>query len=188
MDELQRILAKNLKTIRDERGLSLDKLADLTLVSKSMLGQIERGISNPTLTTVWKIANGLHVSFTELIKEKEDVHDVIRFEEVSYVEEDRGKCRVYPYFTYEDGRPYEIFKVDMEPQGYIDSEPHPKGTYEMIVVHQGEVTVRIDHNEFTLKTGDATRFAGHTRHTYHNTGSVETHLSVVIYYGKPSEN
>ena len=67
MEEIQLILAKNLKTIREKEKLSLEKVSQLTGVSKTMIGQIERGESSPTLTTIWKIANGLKVSFTSLI-------------------------------------------------------------------------------------------------------------------------
>ena len=49
MENMQLILASNLRRIREERRLSLDKVSELTGVSKSMLGQIERGESNPTL-------------------------------------------------------------------------------------------------------------------------------------------
>lgn len=69
MENINLILSKNLKYLRNERKLSLDKLADLTGISKTMLGQIERGESNPSITTVWKIANGLKISFTALINE-----------------------------------------------------------------------------------------------------------------------
>ena len=55
------------KTIREKEKLSLEKVAQLTGVSKTMIGQIERGESSPTLTTIWKIANGLKVSFTSLL-------------------------------------------------------------------------------------------------------------------------
>lgn len=184
MDKLQQILAKNLKTIRDERGLSLDKLASMTKVSKSMLGQIERGESNPTLGTVWKIANGLRISFTELVKEQQSEHVIIRKDDVAFVEEDNGLCQIFPYFTYEDGKPYEVYKVNMEKKGYITAVPHPKGTVEVIVVYEGEVTVRVDDNEFTLREGDATRFYGDLEHVYHNTGDSMAKLGVVIYYGQ----
>lgn len=182
MDQLQDVLAKNLKKIREERSLSLDKVALLTSVSKSMLGQIERGESNPTLSTVWKIANGLHVSFTELIKEQQNEHEIIRKSEVIMIEEDQGKCKIAPYFTYEDGRPYEVYKVDMQPYGYIQAEPHPRGTIEIIIVYEGEVTVRIDEREFTLYEGDATRFKADETHVYHNSGKQVTKLGIVIYY------
>jgi len=52
LENLNETVAKNLKSIREEKKLSLDKVAELTGVSKSMLGQIERGESNPTITTV----------------------------------------------------------------------------------------------------------------------------------------
>lgn len=59
LDKFSFIIAENLKRFRDERKLSLDNVSKLSGVSKSMLGQIERGEANPTVSTVWKIANVL---------------------------------------------------------------------------------------------------------------------------------
>ena len=67
MEDITLLVSQNLKKIRDEKKLSLDKLAELTGVSKSMLAQIERGESSPTIAVVWKIANGLKISFTSLL-------------------------------------------------------------------------------------------------------------------------
>lgn len=67
MEEINLILAKNLKAFRESKKLSLERVAELTGVSKTMIGQIERGGSSPTITTIWKIANGLKISFTSLI-------------------------------------------------------------------------------------------------------------------------
>ena len=67
MQEIHLIIAKNLKALRESKKLSLEKVAELTGVSKTMIGQIERGESAPTITTIWKIANGLKISFTALI-------------------------------------------------------------------------------------------------------------------------
>jgi transcriptional regulator with XRE-family HTH domain len=60
-------IASHLKSLRKSRGLSLDKTAQLTGVSKAMLGQIERGESSPTIATLWKIATGLSASFSSFI-------------------------------------------------------------------------------------------------------------------------
>lgn len=57
-------IANQLKNLRKSRGLSLDATAQLTGVSKAMLGQIERGESSPTIATLWKIASGLEASFS----------------------------------------------------------------------------------------------------------------------------
>ncbi|NJB07060.1 helix-turn-helix transcriptional regulator [Clostridioides difficile] len=53
------VIAKNLNRLRNERNLSLGQLAELSGVSKVMLSQIEKGDSNPTVNTIWKIASGL---------------------------------------------------------------------------------------------------------------------------------
>jgi XRE family transcriptional regulator, regulator of sulfur utilization len=52
MEELNLIIAKNLKSLREKKKLSLERVAELTGVSKTMIGQIERGASSPTITTV----------------------------------------------------------------------------------------------------------------------------------------
>jgi XRE family transcriptional regulator, regulator of sulfur utilization len=52
MEELNLIIGKNLKSLREKKKLSLERVAELTGVSKTMIGQIERGASSPTITTV----------------------------------------------------------------------------------------------------------------------------------------
>ena len=60
-------LATTLKSLRQQRGWSLSRLAEETGVSKAMLGQIERNESSPTVATLWKIATGLNVAFSTFI-------------------------------------------------------------------------------------------------------------------------
>ena len=59
-------ISARLKQLRGDMGLSLDKAATLTGVSKAMLGQIERQESSPTIATLWQIATGLNASFSSL--------------------------------------------------------------------------------------------------------------------------
>ncbi|MGB8000656.1 MAG: helix-turn-helix transcriptional regulator, partial [Anaerobacillus sp.] len=62
-----------LKRIRKERDLSLQELAKRTDVSKLTLGKIERGEANPSLTVIWKIANGLSIPISMLLVEPQEV-------------------------------------------------------------------------------------------------------------------
>ena len=64
------IIGERLKEIRTNRKLSLDEAARLTEVSKPMLGQIERGQSIPTITTLWKIATGLKVPLSSFLEDR----------------------------------------------------------------------------------------------------------------------
>src|SRR5215475_11842708 len=65
--DLAPIVGKNLKRLRSKRGLSLEKLAQASGVSRAMLGQVELGQSAPTINVLWKIARALGVPFSALI-------------------------------------------------------------------------------------------------------------------------
>lgn len=182
MENINLIISTNLKYIREEKKLSLDKVAKMTGVSKSMLGQIERGDSNPTIATVWKIANGLKVSFTSLLSELQTDTDIVTKEDIKPLIEDNGKYKVYPFFPYEDGRRFEIYKVEIEKGGYLSAEPHGQETYEFITVFDGEITIKVDEEEYTVKQGDSIRFRADKPHAYHNSGEEMTKVSMVIYY------
>ena len=73
MNDLSGVVGENLKRLRAERGLSLDALARESGVSKSRLGQIERGEANPSISTLWQIAKALKVEFSVLVTPAEAV-------------------------------------------------------------------------------------------------------------------
>lgn len=182
LKNLNAIISSNLRRIREEGGLSLDKVAKLTGVSKSMLGQIERGESNPTITTVWKIANGLKISFTSLMDESVPDAVIVSKEDVEPMEEDNGRYRLYPFFPYEEGRRFEVYKVEIEKGGYLGAEPHGSGTEEFITVFSGEITVKVGDDEYTVEEGNAIRFKADRPHSYHNSGMTLAKAGMVINY------
>ena len=56
MESMNKIVARNVKSLREKSNLSMDQLVRLSGVSKSMLAQIEKGEANPTISTLWKIS------------------------------------------------------------------------------------------------------------------------------------
>lgn len=182
VENLNLIIANNLKQIRENKKISLDKVAEMTGVSKSMLGQIERGESNPTITTVWKIANGLKVSFTSLINYPQPEATVISRAEIKPMIEDNGKFRIYPLFPYENGRGFEVFSIEIDQGGYSSSDAHWEGTQEFFTVFDGEVTVRVNNQDYIISQGDSFKFRADKTHSYHNSGLGMARLSMVIYY------
>lgn len=144
LENIGHIVAENLKRLREERKLSLDAVAKCSGVSKSMLGQIERGVTNPTISTLWKIANGLKISFTSLMMRPEtDVEVVPRSAITPFVETD-GKYRNYPVFPFDSSRGFEMYAIELDPGVRLDAEPHPEGTQEFITVFSGALTVLLD--------------------------------------------
>lgn len=70
----------------------------MTGVSKAMLGQIERGESSPTVTTLWKIATGLQVSFSSLLHNGETEVSVVEKKEVIPIVEEDGHIEYFQSF------------------------------------------------------------------------------------------
>src|SRR5512134_868735 len=68
--DLAPVVGTNLRRLRTKRGLSLERLAQLSGVSRAMLGQIELGQSAPTINVLWKIARALEVTFSALISSR----------------------------------------------------------------------------------------------------------------------
>lgn len=64
---LQRVLGRNLRAFRDERGLSQEAFADVLGVHRTYMGGLERGERNLTLRSVERIADTLHVDALDLL-------------------------------------------------------------------------------------------------------------------------
>lgn len=184
MDKLNSVIAGNLKRLREERKLSLDNVAKLSGVSKSMLGQIERGEVNPTVSTIWKISNGLKISFTQLMSRPEADIELVVKEELEPLVEDNGRFRNYPVFSFDSERRFEMYSLEIDEGAYLDAEGHPKGTQEFITVFSGEVSIRVGEESYIVAAGNSIRFKADTDHAYRNTGSGTCTLSMVIYYPK----
>lgn len=182
LENLNEMISKNLKKIRTEKNLSLDKLSNLTDVSKSMLGQIERGETNPTISTVWKIANGLKVSFSSLINEFQEDTIHIKKSYSNAIVADEGRYRAYPLFPYDSVKKFEIYKIDIDKGGMLSSEPHPYGTYEYITVFSGKLMIISNGEKYSLSEGDSLKFKADKNHSYHNVSDEMVSISMVIYY------
>ena len=180
MENVNEAIAANLKRLRAQRRLSLDAVAAYCGVSKSMLGQIERGEVNPTVSTVWKIANGLKVSFTELMARPEAAFEAV--EGVRPLLEDAGRYRNFPLFPFDSARRFEMYLIEIEPGGRLAAQPHPPGTQEFLALFAGEVTVRAGAQTLRVGAGGALRFLADCAHEYKNETAAICSMCMVIYY------
>lgn len=182
MEKLNFIIAENLKRLREENTLSLSDASKLTGVSKSMLGQIERCEVNPTVSTVWKIANGFKISCTQLMSMPENDFEIVEKSQVEPLVEDGGNIRIFPIFLFDSKSRFETYSIEIDAEGYLLSEAHQKGTQEFITVFSGQLTISIDDSNFDITTGGSVRFKADRKHAYKNTGDTICLLSMVIYY------
>ncbi|MFR1316637.1 MAG: helix-turn-helix domain-containing protein, partial [Clostridium perfringens] len=169
MEDLNLIIGNRLKTIRNNRNLSLSEVSEITGVSKAMLGQIERGQSNPTVSTLWKIANGLKVSFSMFIDENKEDLKVIYQRDITPIIEDDNKMKLYPIFPFDPKEGFEVFTIELEPGCNHISKPHNDGVEEYIIVTEGELEIEIDTETFVLQKEHSIRFMANKNHVYKNT-------------------
>ena len=182
MEEINALFSMNLKRLRAARRMSLDEVSRLSGVSKSMLGQIERGEVNPTISTVWKIACGLNVPYSELLSRPQVEREALNIAEMRPVLEDEGRYRNYLLFPQEAGRRFEVLYIEIDAGGALEAAAHPHGTQEFITVFSGALRVRVDGVELLAPEGGALRFVADRPHRYESAGTGLCRLSMVIHY------
>lgn len=173
-------IGKRLRHYRQQMNLTLDDLAELTGVSKPMLGQIERGSSNPTVATLWKIASGLQVPLTAFIFENPSLK-VLRVEEQHQFREDNKRFEAYNTYA-APGVSLETFRARLHPGCSYQSESHGLGVIESITVFEGTLTIEIGPETSTLSKGDALSFSAETGHRYKNNTDEICEIAVSILY------
>lgn len=180
--DINMAVSENVKRLRMEKQLSLDSAARMTGVSKSMLGQIERGEVNPTISVLWKIANGLKVSFTSLVEIPSGAVQLVRADSIAPLREDEGRYINHPVFSYEAGSEFETYRIEILPGGSLEAEPHLAGCEEYLTVFSGTVEVRAGGETCRLDTGDSLRFRADCDHGYRNVGDDVAWMNMIIHY------
>ncbi len=177
-------VAKNLSKIRENRSLSLDQLSELTGVSKSMLRQIETGKSSPTIATIWKIANGLKISFTTLLSTPHIDAVVRTFHGEKPLTSKTSDYRLFPLVPFEPDRPFETYYVEMNPGTEFQSEPHDQGNVnEYVFVTKGSIEVTVMDKIFPVNENEFIQFQANHPHKYRCTSDeMATAIMQISYF------
>lgn len=182
MESINSVVSENLKKLREQKKLSLAEVSRLSGVSKSMLGQIERGEVSPTISTVWKIANGLKVSFSQLLTRPEEECEVVDTASIEPLLEDDGHYRNYLIFPFDGARRFEMLYIELDADSRLEAEAHPPGTQEFITVFSGKLVVHVGDRVLTAADRGSIRFRADQPHDYRNISKEICRLSMVIFY------
>jgi len=184
--DLAPVVGRNLHRLRSDRGLSLEKLARASGVSRAMLGQIELGQSAPTINVLWKIAQALEVSFSALIAGPHaDDAVVLRAAEARRLQSRDGSFTSRALFPAGDARRVEFYELRLLPYGLERAEPHAAGTVENLVVAQGTVEIELPDARHVLDAGDAIQFEAGAPHSYRNPRPEPAVMYLVMTYPTP---
>lgn len=181
--DLTHVVGRNLRRLRGERGLSLEKLARVSGVSRAMLGQIELGQSAPTINVAWKIATALGVPFSALLSERtEGGMHLLRAADSKKLTSHDGRFISRALFPFDERRRVEFYELTLQPGGVEQAHAHNPGTVEYLAVAQGQLEIDVDGRREVLVAGDAIVFEADVPHVYRNLAGGETLMYLVMVY------
>ncbi|CAA9385001.1 MAG: Transcriptional regulator, Xre-family with cupin domain [uncultured Rubrobacteraceae bacterium] len=175
-------LGVRVRDLRRERGLTLEKLAGSSGVSRAMISKLERGEKNPTLVIAARLAEGLGVSLSRLagVEERREVVVVPRERRMVLRDPETGFERqsLSPTFA---GRGVEFLR-NVIPEGSTSGgfPAHRRGVEEHIVVEKGDLRAILGGEEYLLREGDALFFEADVPHRFDNAGQGECAYYLVI--------
>jgi len=173
------VVGQRVRILRQDQGLSLRELAQRSSVSAPMLSQVERGTTSPTLAVAEKIADGLGLTLSQLLR----LDEAPPFEIVRAADRPRAA---------EDGHSWEMLTVDHPGQrmavsrhrleagsGTGGAPMHRAGSREFALVEQGPVALELDGAEHALDTGDSVIFDADLAHRFRAGSKPAVIVSVV---------
>lgn len=172
---------------RKERGLTLEQLAGISGISKSMLSQIERGQTNPTFGVLWSLTRALKIEFSDLLEGGSAIPDEDKIELISAthtpeIKSADGLCRLRILGPPQLAGDTEWYELDIEPLGSLDSEAHPRGAMEHFTAFTSGLQVTSGNAVQSLKPGETARYPADVPHRITNTATKRAKGIVIVLY------
>ena len=175
-------LGKTIQRLRKAYNMSLGELSEQSGVAKSIISQIERNETNPTLATVYRLSRSLGTTIGEVLKTPDGgafLEHQLR-SGVPILESQDGLCRLAIAGPLNLVDQIQWYDFRAKPAGILESEPHAPGTVEHLYMLRGEIEVTAGEDVNRAKAGETLRFRGDLPHRIVNTGDGEAHATMVL--------
>ncbi|GAA4125422.1 helix-turn-helix domain-containing protein [Aminobacter aganoensis] len=173
---------------RKERHLTLDRLAALSGVSRSMLSQIERGEANPTFAVLWSLTQALGIDFSQLIaggithQRKADAIELVTLALTPEIKSPDGAWRLRILSSPALAGRIEWYEVEIAPACKLQSAPHAPGTFEHLTAYTDGLLVETELGRQPLKSGETARYRADIAHEITNDGAGTARALMVVLY------
>ena len=169
VDDLARLVGERLKAARRERGLSLGALAEAAGIGKGSLSEIENGIRNPTLSTLYALAGTLRVPLATLLADHAGASISSPGIEARLLDVSR-----------DDGATVEVYRLRIDPGVCHRSVAHGRGVTEHLLVTAGRARVGRLGEETEIGPGEAAQWVSDVAHVYTAVGPAPVTSVLVI--------
>ncbi len=166
-EELSSRLGRNIRQLRQARGLTQQQMAKLSGLPRATWANLESGDGNPTLAVLHAVAVAFQVSLEEIVAEPRATAKI--FKRGSLPERLRGTVRVSTLLP--DKVPgMQIERLALPVGARMVGVPHTPGTREYLTCESGEMQLVASGESFDMEEGDVVVFRGDQRHSYVNRG------------------
>jgi len=167
-------IGREIQRLRFLNNLTLDQLARKSGVSKSILSQIERDRSNPTLATIWRITKALESSLDDVFfsKEGETFFEKLSQNATPEVTSEDGKFRLRILGTINMVASIQWYEFKAEPGAVLDSKTHGTGSIESVTLCTGNLMIQINDEKRFISEGETIRYRTDASHLLKNKGKV----------------
>ncbi len=181
MDNINLHIGQNIKNIRTEYNLSLNALSEKSGLSKSMLSSIENGTKSPTISSLWKICDSLHIPLSKLTH-------ISTPEVIAVTKENENSIQVNDslvmtsLFKYDPEKKIEVHRQELSPGYSHESNGHADQVWEYVLVCDGTLEMNVNQTIYVLKKGEAIQFLATVPHSYSNNGNEELRIFTILHY------
>ncbi len=185
-EPLQQLVCDRVKAMRKEKGWTLEQLATISGVSRSMLSQIERGGASPTLGVAFRIAQAFGMSLGDLVEAPATVPkiDIIRHNDRGFLFRDDSQCRIRTLSPLHLEKDVEFYELTLKVGGALVSSPHYEGTREFLTIEEGTVRLTSGDETRDLAKGDSAHYPADVPHRIENIGLGQAVAFLVDIYGR----
>ena len=176
-------LGNRLSLLRKRKNMTLDELSAKSGVSKSILSQIERDLSNPTVTTISRIAEALDEKLSDFFLkiEVEETSSIESSKETPSITSKDGLCELNILGAGETVNWLQWYMLEMKPKGVLESGSHGPKTFENLTVIDGQIEIECAETKEKLSKGDTFRFQSNRNHTIKNISKQKAQVLMVNY-------
>ena len=172
-------LGRKIRDLRLRRGLTVQKLADASDLSKGFISQVENDRTSPSLATLCDLAAALQTSVAYLVVEEDQVPHLVRCNERPQLKVGGGTSRV-EVLSAQPKRNLEMLMVELPPGMSAGEERHSHHGEECMVVLEGRVRLTCGDQVLILEAGDSCHYDGRVPHVIENCGSLPARALISI--------
>ncbi|MDX2263557.1 MAG: XRE family transcriptional regulator [Hyphomicrobiales bacterium] len=171
--EVTEKLGKTIKRLRNAYNYSLGDLSEQSGVAKSIISQIEKNETNPTISTLFKLSRALNAPIEDMLKGGDDpaLIDRLTTSATPLLVSDDGKCRLRIVGWVKVIELVQTYYFEADAGGLLESDPHPAGSIENLTMMAGQVEVAIGDERFALSAGETARYRADRPHRIANIGA-----------------